>query len=179
MLDIVSKLFARPSEVAVLFDWNLSRCLFEAFSRTGRRFRSAALHRIRFWTCWFVPMPYFTQRLMDDWKIIRLSGAMSVTLVSNKFSRNPSNFHSTWKTLLVMPQSPWVTGRDLQNIKTVLTLELAQYHKVAAHFPQACCRSQQRLLPTRKVLPAQAVQARCPKSLSINFKVKTFDCLLE
>ena len=43
-------------------------------SRTGRRFRSAALHRTRLGTCGFGPITYFTQRPMNDRKIGRSDG---------------------------------------------------------------------------------------------------------
>ena len=35
------------------------------FSRTGCQFRSAALHRIQFGTCWFVHMPYFYSETIE------------------------------------------------------------------------------------------------------------------
>ena len=38
-------------------------------SRTGRHFRSAALHKIFLGTWWFFLCPIFTQRTMNDWKI--------------------------------------------------------------------------------------------------------------
>ena len=41
-----------------------------SFSQAGRRFRSAALHRIWFGTCWSVPVPYFhleTNKSLEDW----------------------------------------------------------------------------------------------------------------
>ena len=81
---------APPSEVAALFDSNLSRrCAvrFESeqtsFPRAGRRFRSAALHRIRFGTCCFVLMSYFYS---ETNLIERLSEAMDAALVGNNFS---------------------------------------------------------------------------------------------
>ena len=50
--------FCSPPSASVLFYSNLSRPLQTPFSRTGCRFRSAALHRIRVGTCWFVPISY-------------------------------------------------------------------------------------------------------------------------
>ena len=52
-----SSFCAPPSEVTMLFNSNLSRRPFLPW--TGRRLRYAALHRIRFGTPSFVPMPYF------------------------------------------------------------------------------------------------------------------------
>ena len=58
----------------------LSRCAvrFESeqtpFTRTGRRFRPAALHRIRFGTCCFVPCHIVTRRPLTDRKIERSDG---------------------------------------------------------------------------------------------------------
>ena len=64
MLDIALKLL----RAAI---WSRCALLFESeqtpFPRAGRRFRSAALHRIRFGTCGFVPMSYlYTQRPMNS-----------------------------------------------------------------------------------------------------------------
>ena len=61
--------WAQPSEVAVLFDLNLSRLPFHG---QVVDFRSAALHRIQFGTCGFVPMSYFysdseTKEWLKDW----------------------------------------------------------------------------------------------------------------
>ena len=97
--DLVSKLFARRRR-APQIDVHLqslcgaailSRCAvrFESeqtpFPRTGRRLRSAALHRIRFGTCELFQCHIFTQRPMTDrW-----------ALVGNNFSPIPSkiSFH--------------------------------------------------------------------------------------
>ena len=65
------------------------------FSRTGRQFRPAALHRIRFGTCGFVPMSYFyseTNEWSQDWAK-RWARLWSAT-TSRQFHRN---FHFTWK----------------------------------------------------------------------------------
>ena len=68
----------QPSEVAMLFDWNLSRGFFF------------------FWTCSQFLCPNFTQRLM----IYRTA------LVSNKFQQNLSKFHFTWeKNQLSQPKN--------------------------------------------------------------------------
>ena len=56
MTDIVSKFLRKAirSRCAVLFESEQT-----PFSWTGRRLRSAALHRIRFGTYWFIPVSYF------------------------------------------------------------------------------------------------------------------------
>ena len=71
MPDIVSKILRAAiwSRCAVRFESEQT-----PFPRAGRRLRSAALHRIRFGTCGFVPMSYFTQRPMTDRKIERSYG---------------------------------------------------------------------------------------------------------
>ena len=51
---------ALPSEVAVRFESEQT-----PYSRTGSRFRPAALHRIRFGTCCFVAMSYFYSETND------------------------------------------------------------------------------------------------------------------
>ena len=80
-------LCAPSSEAAMLFDWKLSRL---PFTRAGRLFRSAALHRTRLGICWFVPIMTVIEILIK---------AMSAALVGNKFSRNPSKFHFSWKKI--------------------------------------------------------------------------------
>ena len=89
------KLCSLTSEVDVLFDWNLSRQWQTPFSRTGRWFRSAALHRI----CNLRIHSYAIFLIRDQWMIKRLRNAMSTALVGNEFSRNPSHF--TWEKSVV------------------------------------------------------------------------------
>ena len=61
--DIVSKLL----RAAI---WSRCAVRFESeqipFPRTGRPCRTAALHRIRFWICGFVPMSYFCSET-NEW----------------------------------------------------------------------------------------------------------------
>ena len=52
----------------------LIRIWADTLSLTGPLFRPAALHRIQFRTCCFVPMSYFTQRPMTVRKIERSNG---------------------------------------------------------------------------------------------------------
>ena len=76
---------------------------------------------------------------------------------------------------------------NLQSIETFLTVKLSQYSKsgstVFSSEPVAassdCHRLRNALCLCSTVQPAQAVPERCPKSLVIDFAVKTFDCLLE
>ena len=73
--------------------WSRWAVLFESeqtpFPRTGRRFRPAALHRIRLGTCC---CSYVVFLLRDQWLIERLSEARGVALVGNNFSPIPSKF---------------------------------------------------------------------------------------
>ena len=80
-IDSKSRLTSFPSFCAAIW----SRCAVRLkseqtpFPQIGRRFRPAALHRIRFRTCSFVPMSYFyseSVRVRDQWMIERLSEAM-------------------------------------------------------------------------------------------------------
>ena len=86
--------------------------------------------------------------LRDQWLIERLSEAMGAALFGKIFSPIPSR----------------ISARNLQSIKTFLTLELSQYRKSGtpvARFVNRAVRGPQRLPPTRKrrssVRPAQTV----------------------
>ena len=75
--------------------------------------------------------------LRDQWLIERLSEAMGAALFGKIFSPIPSR----------------ISARDLQSIKTFLTLELSQYRKSGtpvARFVKRAVRGPQRLPPTRK-----------------------------
>ena len=80
-----------------------------------------------------------------------------------------------------------VTARYLQSIKTFLTLELSRYRKSGSTFSSSepvaarsdCRRLGNALCLCSPVRPAQAVPERGPKSLAIDFAVKSSDCLLE
>ena len=119
--------------------------------------------------------------LRDQWLIERLSEAMGAALVGNNFSPIPSKFHFTWK-------KKWlVAARNLQSIKTLLTLELSQYRKSGSMFsssePVAASSDSSRLGNTLclclPVQPAQAELERDPKSLAVDFALWTFDYILE
>ena len=80
------------SRCAVLFKSKQTPC-----SWAGRWFRSAALHRTRLGTCWFILMPYLSQRPIADQ---RLSKAMGMASVGKNLSPIPLKiaFHikKTW-----------------------------------------------------------------------------------
>ena len=125
MPDIVSKL---------LRDVIWSRCAlrFESeqtlFPWTGGRFRSAALRRILFGTCDFVPISYFYSETNDrskDWakKWVRLWSATT----SRQFIEN-----------LILHEKKWlVSARYLQSIKPFWLLKWVSIARVVACFPQA------------------------------------------
>ena len=119
-----SSFFAPPSEVAVLFNSNLSRRCF-----LGQLVDLDSLHRIRFWRGGFCSYVIFLLR--DQWLIERLGEAMGSVLVCNKFLPIPStvSFHMKKK---------WLCCPKFTSIKTLLTLELSQYLKSGSIcFPQA------------------------------------------
>ena len=88
-------------------------------------FRSAALQDL-IRNKWFCSYALFFPRV--QWMIQRLSEVMSTGLVRNNFSRNPSKISFHMKTNLKLLQ--WlITARNLQSIKTFLTLELSKFRK--------------------------------------------------
>ena len=68
--------------------------------------------------------------LVPQWLIERLSSAMGAALVGNNFSPIPSKLSFHNKKWLVVAQ----IFRNLQSIKTLLTLELSQYSKKGSTF---------------------------------------------
>ena len=95
-------------------------------SRTGRRFRSAALHRIPFGTWGFVHKSYFYSKTNDwakDWvkRWVQLCSATA----SRQFHRK---FHFIWKRKIL------IVAWYLQSIKTFLILELGQYRRSGGTF---------------------------------------------
>ena len=79
--------------------WSRSTVLFKSeqttFPWTACRLRSAALHRIRFGTCCFVPMSYFcseTNEWLQDWA--KRSALLWSATTSGQFHEN---FISQWK----------------------------------------------------------------------------------
>ena len=156
---------APPSEVAVLYDSNLSRRPFlgqvvdlDLLLCTGFDSEHAVLFLCHF----------FTQKPITDGKIERSDG--------RGFGRQQlpadSNGHS-----ISNEKNSVVTARYLQSIKTLLTLELSQYRKSGSTFSSSeqvaahsdCSRLGIALCSCSPVRPAQAVQERCPKSLAIDF----------
>ena len=107
---------------------------------------------------------------------------MGEALVSNNFSPILLiiSFHLINKKWIV-------AARYLQSIKTLFTLELSQYSKSGSTFSSSklvaassyCSLLRNALCLCSPVQPAQAELERGPKSLAIDFAVKTFDCRLE
>ena len=83
---------APPSEVAVLFDSNLSRRPF-----LGQVVDLDLLLCTRFDSEQWGESHIFIQRPMNDSKIERSGGRTAAALVSNNFSPIPRNFHFTLK----------------------------------------------------------------------------------
>ena len=90
-----------------------------SFPQTGNWNRSAALHRIWFGICCFVPMFFSSQRPMNDRKIEWSYGCCFDW--QQLFPNSIRNFISHEIFFLL------VAARYLQSIKTVLTLKLSQY----------------------------------------------------
>ena len=75
-----------------------------------------------------------------------------------------------------MKRKSLVAASYLQSIKTLLTVELSQYHKSGSAFPS--CEPVAARSDCRRLAP-QVVPERGTKSLAIDFAVKIFDYLLE
>ena len=144
------------------------------------------VHRSRFQTCGFVPMSYFYSET-DNWSkdgAKRWARLWSAT-ASRQFHRN---FHFVWNRKCLVAV---VAARNLQSIKTLLTLEVSQYLERGSTFFSSesvaarsdCRRLGNALCLCSPVRPAQAVPERgpnlAPKRSAFDFAVKTFDCPLE
>ena len=174
MPDIVSKLF-----LAAIWSLCSVQYKFEQapFSRGGLLFRSAALCRIQFSTCWFIPMPCFYSET-NEW-LKRLSKSMSTALLSNNFSPIwlKTLFHMTKKSDLLLPKiykalNPFWRKFDSQYLKNGITFSSSKLLAASSY----CSKIGNSLcLPVR---PSKAVPERCPKSPALDFVVKTFACLL-
>ena len=159
-LTSFSRFCAPPSEVAVLFDSNLSRRPFlgqvvdlDLLLCTGFDSEHVVLFLCHI----------FTQRPMNDRKIERSDG--------RGFGRQQlpadSNGHS-----ISNEKKSVVTAQYLQSIKTFLTLELSRYRKSGSTFSSSeqvaarrdCCRLGNALCLCSPVRPAPAVPERGPKS---------------
>ena len=98
--------------------------------------------------------------------IERLSHVMGAALVGNNFSPVKISSHMKKK----------------QSIKNFLTIKLSQYSKSGSMFSSRepvvassdCCRLRKNLCLCLPILPALVVLERGPKSLAIDFAVKTF-----
>ena len=167
---------APPSEVAVLFYSNLSRLPFlrevinlDLLLCTGLKSEYAVLFLCHM----------FTQRPMNDCKIEWSDGRCFGW--QQRLANSIENFISHEK------RGDIVAAWYLQSIKTFLTVELSQYSKSGSTFSSSepvvasrdCSRLGYSLCLCLPVRPAQTVLEHCPKSLAIDFAVKTFDCLLE
>ena len=109
MQDIVSKILR-------IVIWTCCAIWLETeqmpFSQTGRRFRSAALHRIRFGTWGFVPMPYIyseTNESSKDWAQRRalLWSVTNSRQLHRKFISHEKNLSSITRQ---GPKSPKCAG---------------------------------------------------------------------
>ena len=156
---------APPSEVAALFDSNMSRrpSLDRSLIQTCY-FAQDSIQNMLFSSCVII-------LLRDEWMIESLSEAIGAALVGNNFSPIPWKFHSTWK-------KKWlVTAQNLQSIKTLFALELNQCRKSGSTFSSSepvaassdCCWLGNALCLCLPIRPAQAEQESGPKSLAVDF----------
>ena len=165
---------APPSEVAVLFDSNLSRRPFlrqvvdlDLLLCTGFDLEPAVLFLYHI----------FTQVPMNDSKIERSNGrcfGRQQLLVDSIGISFPIKFPRKKKSV--------VTARYLQSIEFFLTVELSQYSKSGSTFSsseQGAASSDCHRLGNALCLcsPVQTEPERSPKSLAIDIAVKSFDCL--
>ena len=166
---------APQSEVAVLFDSDLSR---RPFLGQRRRFRSTALHRIRFGTCSFVCMSYFTQKPMTDRMIERSDG--------RGFGRQQL-LATSIEIFISHEKRKWlVAARYIQIIKIFVTLELSQCRKSGSTFSTSelvAARSDCRRLGNACVCgrpsdPPKLCRSAAPRARPLICS-KTFDCRLE
>ena len=144
--------------------------------RTGRRLRSAALHRIRFGTLHRIRFGttllflchIFTKRPMNDRKIEQIHG--------RGFGRQQLLAHSM-EISFPMKKKSVVTARYLQRFKPFLIVELSQFRRRGSTFSSSepvaarsdCRRLRNTLCLCSPVQPAQAVPDRGPKSSAIDF----------
>ena len=152
-----------PSEVAVLFNSNLRRLPFLGqVVDLDHRIQFGRGHAVLF------PCHIFTQRPMTDRKIERSDGCGFglQQLLADSFEFFISHEKKKWL----------VAARNLQSIKTFLTLELSQYRKSGSMFSsseQVAARSDCRRLGNSlylwaQVRPAQAEPESGPKSLAVD-----------
>ena len=164
---------ALPSEVAALFNTNLSRRPFlgqvvDSDLLAGCCFAQDSIRKMWFWS-------YVIFLLRDQWMIERLSKAMGVALVGNNFSPILSKFYFTWK--IKVTRRLVVAARKLQSTKTFVTLELSQYQKSGFIFSSSepvaassdCRWLGNTLCLCLPVRLAQAEQESSPKSLAVDF----------
>ena len=146
-----------PSEVAVLFYPNLSRQPFF--------FQIVNLDLLLCTEFYWKYPDLFLCLIFTQWLMVnRLSNATSTAFVSS--------FDIHWKFYFTCQK----LCHNLKAIKTVLTLELSQCHKIGSNFAAAAPAEIPVCLPIRL---AKAVLHSKPKSLAIDFFSQTLDCLLE
>ena len=149
MLEIVSKLL----RAAI---WSCCAVQFKSeqtpFSRTGSWFRSAALHRIWFRICCFVPMSYFYSET-NDWSKDWAKWGAALVCINILPIPFKNSFHIKKKWLVV------------QSIKAFLTLDLSQYRKSGGMFSSSkqvmarsdCCWLRNTLCLCLPVQPARVL----------------------
>ena len=180
---LIPSFWALPPEVAVLFDWNLSRCPLlrpvvdsDLLLCTGFNLEHAV---------------HVLFLLRDQWMIQRLRKEMNAAWVGNEFCNTIKISFNILKKICCQ----WlITAQYLQTIGTPLTFEPSQFCKSAITFStskpvafstESTVTAADLETPCVYVtyylcLPvwsAQAVSELCPKSLAIDFAIKTFYCV--
>ena len=123
MPDIVSKLLRTAIWSSCAVQLESEHCEQTPFPRTGHQLRSAALHRILFWTWGFDPISYFyseTNEWLQDWA--KWWATLGVASVCNNFLPIQSKISFHMKKVIT-------AALHLESIKTFLTFELSQYCK--------------------------------------------------
>ena len=149
------------------------KCEQTPFSRAGHRFRTAALYSIQYGTCQFVPAIFL---LGDQWMIEGLSEAIWALLASI-----PSKYHFTLNK--ATRHCPKFTKHSNLFDSQTRSLSQERYSTFSLSEPveasSDCSRLENTLCLCSLVFPAQTLPECCPKSLAIDFAVKSFNFLLE
>ena len=128
----------------------------------------------------------FTQRSMNDRRLSEAKTPGVLRWVHRRRLWSATTFRQFHRKVQSHEYKKWlVTARNLQSIKTFLTVERSQYRKSGSTFSSCepvTARSDYRrpgntLLFCWPVRPAQAVPERWLKSSAIDFAVKTFHSL--
>ena len=178
MPDIDSKLLhaAIWSRCAVQFESEQT-----PFSRIRRRYRSAALHRIRLGTCGFVPMSCLYSGINEwskDWaeRWARLWLATTFRQFHRKFhftlKKSDSSRPEIYKSLNSFWLSNWVS----------ITRVVARFPQASRWRPTAIAADSEKpcvcARPSDQSDPPKLLEGGS-KSSALDFVVKIFDCLLE